>query len=272
MTALCVDDEILILRLVLSMCHELPQISDAQGFSNAAEALKWLEGHHADVALLDIDMPGISGLVLAKEIKERYPDTAIIFLTGYSQFALEAISLHVSGYLLKPVEKERLAAEVAYALSQSPRHAEKPTSHITVQTFGGFDVYVKGERVAFKRSKSKELLAYLIDRQGCSVKRASAFGVLWEDTMYDRAMQKQMDVVVRSLRSTLNEYGIGQILKMQGGDMWIVPEELDCDLYRFLKGDPRAVNAYRGEYMNEYSWANFTEGRLDQKRGIGEEG
>ena len=266
MTAICVDDEILILRLILSMCRELPQISDAQGFSNAAEALKWLESHHTDIALLDIDMPGINGLVLAKEIKERHPDTAIIFVTGYSQYALEAIGMHVSGYLLKPIEKERLAAEVAYALSHGVHQTEKNAAHITVQTFGGFDIYVAGEKVAFKRSKSKELLAYLIDRQGCSVKRANAFGALWEDTLYDRAMQKQMDVVVRSLRATLTEYSIAHILKMQGGDMWIVPEEIDCDLYRFLRGDVQAVNAYRGEYMNEYSWANFTEGRLDQKK------
>ena len=255
----------------MSMCRDLPQISDVQGFSNAADALKWQETHPADIALLDIDMPGMNGLALAKKIKEAHPETAIIFVTGYSQYALEAISLHVSGYLLKPIEEKRLAAEVAYALSPKPYPPRNGASHISVQTFGGFDVYVDGEKVAFKRSKSKELLAYLIDRQGCSVKRASAFGILWEDTLYDRSMQKQMDVVVRSLRATLREYGIAHILKMQGGDMWVVPQELDCDLYRFLKGDPQAVNAYRGEYMNAYSWANFTEGHLEQRISMAEE-
>ena len=266
MTAICVDDELLIMQLTVSMCRELKQLSQVEGFSNAAEAIAWLETHHADVALLDIDMPGVSGLVLAKEIRERHPDTAVIFLTGYPQYALEAIEMHVSGYLLKPVEKERLAAEVEYALSHSPSRTERAPAHISAQTFGGFDLYVDGKKVAFKRSKSKELLAYLIDRQGCSVKRASAFGALWEDALYDRGMQKQMDVIVRSLRDTLKEYGISHILKVQGGDMWILPEELDCDLYRFMEGDPRAVNAYRGEYMSAYSWANFTEGRLAQRK------
>ena len=98
------------------------------------------------------------------------------------------------------------------------------------------------------------------------MKRAAAFAALWENALYDRPMQKQMDVIVRSLRATLNDYGIASILKMQGGDMWIMTEALDCDFYRFLRGDPCAVNAYRGEYMSDYSWASFTEGRLEERR------
>ena len=268
MTILCVDDEALILQLAVSMCRELPGISDVQGFRSAAEAIKWLETHTADVALLDINMPGINGLMLAKVIRETHPDTAVIFLTGYPQYALEAIGMHVSGYLLKPIDRERLAGEVAYALSHHP--AQKSHAHIAVQTFGGFDLYVNGQKAAFKRSKSKELLAYLVDRQGASVKRAAAFAILWENAPYDRSMQKQMDVIIRSLRATLSEYGIADILQMRGGEMWIAPEKLDCDLYRFLQGDPQAVNAYRGEYMSLYSWASFTEARLEQRMGRSE--
>ena len=266
MTALCVEEEAPALRQIMAMCGGLPRITEVRGTASAAQAIQWLAGHHADVALLDADRRENGGLAMVMEIRQACPGLPIILLSGSPQYALEAIRMRVSGYLLKPVEQERLAEEVAYALSQAHARAKEETPRVRVRTFGGFDVYAEGKKVAFKRSKAKELLAYLIDRQGCSVKRAAAFGALWEDTLYDRGMQKQMDVIVRSLRGTLREYGIAHILHMQSGEMRIVPEEVDCDLYSFLRGDPQAVRAYRGEYMNEYSWANFTEGRLEGKK------
>ena len=261
MTAICVDDEPLVLQLTISLVRELPQFERVEGFSGSMEAMVWLETNHPDVAFLDIDMPTINGISLAIRIKELYPDTAIIFLTGYTEYAVDAFALHASGYLLKPINKEKLSAEVEYALSG---RRVRRTSHITVQTFGNFDIFVDGKAVAFTRSKSKELLAYLIDRQGGTVSRTEAFSVLWEDSMYDRSMQKQLDVIIRSLRTTLQEYGISEIVEMKGGTMRVIPELMDCDLYRFFSGDVNAINEYRGEYMSLYSWASITEANVDR--------
>ena len=128
-----------------------------------------------------------------------------------------------------------------------------------VRTFGNFDVFVHGKTVEFRRSKAKELLAYLIDRKGGGVTRAEAFTILWDKGIYDRSMQKQLDVIIRSLRSTLEEYGIGDILEIRGGVLRVRTEHLNCDLYNFQNGDPVARAAYRGEYMSSYSWGNQTE-------------
>ena len=261
MTAICVDDEPLVLQLTLSLFRDLPGFNEVEGFAGALEALDWLENHTPDIALLDIDMPGMNGLELAARIREMHPDTAIIFLTGYSEYALEAFQLHASGYLMKPINREKLAAEVEYALSGKNR--SKP-SNIFAKTFGNFDILVDGRPLVFKRSKSKELLAYLVDRHGGNVSRPEAFAVLWEDAFYDRAMQKQMDVVVRSLRSTLEEAGAGEIFEMQSGWMRVLPERMDSDLYRFLEGDRETIQEYRGEYMSAYSWASQTEAYLDR--------
>ena len=162
---------------------------------------------------------------------------------------------------VKPISKERLYQEVEYALSG--KH-QKRHSHILVQTFGNFDVFVEGKTVTFTRSKSKELLAYLIDRQGSSITRAEAFSILWEDEFYDRAKQKQLDVIIRSLRTTLREYEISDIVEMQGGTLRVIPEMLDCDLYRLFEGDVDTLNDYRGEYMSSYSWASLTEAYIDR--------
>ena len=247
MTAICVDDEPLVLQLTLSLFRDLPGFQEVEGFAGPLEALDWLENHTPDIALLDIDMPGMNGLELARRIRDMHPDTAVIFLTGYSEYALDAFQLHASGYLMKPINREKLASEVEYALSGRNRGK---ASNVFAKTFGNFDLLVDGRPLVFKRSKSKELLAYLVDRHGGNVSRPEAFAVLWEDTFYDRAMQKQMDVVIRSLRSTLEEAGVGEIFEIQSGWMRILPERMDSDLFRFLDGNRETIQEYRGEYMS----------------------
>ena len=261
MTAICVDDEPLVLQLTLSLFRDLPGFQEVEGFAGPLEALDWLENHTPDIALLDIDMPGMNGLELARRIRDMHPDTAVIFLTGYSEYALDAFQLLASGYLMKPINREKLASEVEYALSGRNRGK---ASNVFAKTFGNFDLLVDGRPLVFKRSKSKELLAYLVDRHGGNVSRPEAFAVLWEDTFYDRAMQKQMDVVIRSLRSTLEEAGVGEIFEIQSGWMRILPERMDSDLFRFLDGNREAIQEYRGEYMSAYSWASQTEAYLDR--------
>ena len=250
------DDTTLIMEDTVAMCEKLPEIEMIQGFSRPREALAWLEDHPVDLAILDIDMPEINGIMLAEKLKKKYPDAAIIFLTAFPEYAVQAIKLRATGYLLKPVSLEDLKEEVAYACS---RKAERPTGHIVVQTFGNFEIFVDGETLAFPRAKSKEVLAYLIDRQGQGSTRAEIFAALWGDKMYDHSQQKYLDVIIRSLRDTLRKAGIEEILEIKSRFIRIRPEMVDCDMYRFLKRDPDAVNAYRGEYMSAYSWASMTE-------------
>ena len=259
MRAICVDDETLILNMIVTLCRDLPQLSEVQGFSDAEEALRWVQDNPIDIALLDIDMPKLNGINLARKLKNICPDAAVIFLTGYSDYAYQAFGVRASGYLLKPINRDKLEKEVDFAISRKKKSPER-TAHISVRTFGEFDVFVDGKVVNFKRAKSKELLAYLIDRNGGGVSRATAFSILWEDEIYDRNRQKHVDVIVRSLRETLKDYGISEILSIDKGLLRILPEKIDCDLYRFIDGDIEIINSYRGEYMNQYSWAGATEG------------
>ena len=259
MKAICVDDERLLMEDTVSMIKELGCFEDVFGFTRADEVLRFLETGAVDLALLDIDMPGMNGLELAQRIKTKWPDTAIIFLTGYSEYAVDAFALRASGYLLKPVNKDRLKVDVEYALSGK---RETASGHIVVQTFGNFDVFVDGKPIGFKMAKCKEMLAYLVDKQGTGVSRAEIFSILWEDRLYDRKMQKQLDVYIRSLRDTLRDYGVEEIFELQKGALRVRPEQFKCDAYLFFSGDSDAVNSYRGEYMNSYSWASMTESMM----------
>lgn len=259
MNVICVDDEPLAVEYTLKQCRQLPEIGRAEGFTDAESALTYLREHSADIALLDINMPDTDGITLAAQIKRLRPQTAILFLTAYKQYAFDAYAVHPAGYLLKPVSLENLAEEVTYIYGA--RHAAT-ASHIHVKTFGYFDVYVGDKPISFRLAKSKEILAYLVDKQGNGVTRPDLFAAIWEDQLYDRKMQKQLDVYIRSLRESLREYGVEEILEMEKGTLRIRPETFICDAYLFFAGDSDTINAYRGEYMSAYSWASMTESIL----------
>ncbi len=271
MKIICVDDEKLILDDNITLINELGVGDEVEGFTSALKALDYVKYKGADIALLDIDMPDMNGLMLAAKIKEASPHTAIIFLTGFSEHALKAIEMHASGYLMKPVSKSKLKEELDYAMeslkkSEDTGVAGGEREHIFIQTFGNFDVLIDGEAMHFSSAKAKELLAYLVDRQGASVTRAEAFAALYEDEDYSRSRQKMFDVVIRRLKAQLKEAGIEEIFDMQRGSMSVIKDKFGCDLYRFLDGDLHTINAYRGEYMSNYGWAMFTEGLLSQEK------
>ena len=266
MKAVCVDDEKPALEHSVSLCREMLQLTQVDGFTDPREALTWMREHPTDFALLDICMPEMDGITLARGIREISPETAILFVTEHPQYAVEAWEVHATGYISKPLTGERLSDELNYAAEwRRERTGERQVPHIAVQTFGNFDLIVDGERVCFARAKSKELFAFLVDKKGIRVSRAEVFQRLWPGEEYTRPRQKQLDVIIRSLRATLREYAISEILQLERGTLRIVPQVIDCDMYRLFAGDVRYENEYQGEYMTPYAWANLTEGYIDSE-------
>ncbi len=131
---------------------------------------------------------------------------------------------------------------------------------LQVRCFGTFEVLWKGRPLLFSRSRTKELFAYLVDREGSWCTGGEIISDLWEEGNADK--KKYLRVLGSDLTSILKEIGMENIL-LRMRDQWAVNTELlDCDYYRMLKGDMDAVNSYHGEYMKQYSWAELTVGRL----------
>ena len=119
---LCVDDEKLMLRHLVSLCEKTTDVSETHGFDRAKKALCWVKDHSCDLALLDINLPDMDGITLAKRIQELRPETDIVFVTGYPQYAADSWAVHPCGYLLKPITKKDLQEKLDYILSlRSPR-------------------------------------------------------------------------------------------------------------------------------------------------------
>ncbi len=242
MSVICISADEAAVKTVTSVCGGMPGFETLTVFSDAGKALEYLDGHDGDIVLFDADLR--CGFPAGEEIRRRSPDASILYLSGSAEHALDAFSVHASAYLLKPLSAEKLRLELEYALRMR-QAAEK--QKVRAKTFGNF-----------------ELLAYLVDRRGSGVSRPEAFSVLWEDGVYDRSMQKQLDVIIRSMRLTLKEYGISRILDMGRGSMRILPEMLDCDLYHFQDGEEDYIRLYQGEYMSSYAWGRLTEAYMTE--------
>lgn len=263
MNILCLDDEPLVLQQIIMICQESNCFSSINGFQKPEEALSFLENNPVDIIFLDINMPGISGLSLAEKIKATYPHIALVFVTSYSEYALVAFQLHADGYLTKPLSVTSVQNEVTHIESQKYRF--QTNSNIVIQTFGNFDVYVKGVPVKFERRKSKEILAYLVDKRGSGVTRAELASIMWENELYDHSKQKQLDVYIQSLKKTLSNYDILSIFEMEKGELRIKPSSFQCDFYDLLNGNEKAAQTYCDNYMNSYFWAETTNAYISLK-------
>lgn len=89
---------------------------------------------------------------------------------------------------------------------------------------------------------------------------ATTCAVLWEDEPCTASQRSYCQSLVADLRATLEGAGTGGALAKSWNSLAFDPEALDCGSYRFLDGDPEAVNSYRGAYPPSYSWAEFSTG------------
>lgn len=105
MTILAVDDEIGALTALGQKIEVNVKDALIKAFTNPEEALNYAEHNLCDIAFLDIDMPKVSGIEVARLLKQINPQLNIIFVTAYSQYGVDAFALYASGYLLKPVSR-----------------------------------------------------------------------------------------------------------------------------------------------------------------------
>ena len=262
MHIIAVDDEPLALGLLVHSIQEACPAAQVREFQSGQEALQFLESNRCDIAFLDIHMRGIDGLTLAKKIKELNPQCNLIFVTGYSEYTGDALSMHASGYIIKPVSAESIRAEL-----DDLRHPVTllPNTLLRIHCFGNFEVFsAAGDPVKFSRTKSKELFAYLVYRKGSSCSTRELAAVLFEDTEYSTKQMLYLQKIVSSMMKTLREHNAANVIHKTYNAIALNDEAVDCDYYRFLKMDVPSINTYTGEFMTQYSWAEFVAEYLDR--------
>ena len=253
MKLIALDDEEGALKLLSGAVRAVCPDDELNTYSLPRTCLDECRKNPPDVAFLDINMPGTTGLEVAKKLKAINPKVNVIFVTGYSEYAAEAFGMRASGYLTKPVTSRDIKREMENL--RNPVETEKKTSGVFIKTFGNFDIFVNGRVLCFQRGPAKEVLAYLTNRAGSSVTRKELAAVLFEDGEYTRSAQSYITQIIKSMKKTLDEAGVGNIVDFGYNSYALVTDLVRCDAYDFAKGEPEAVNAFKGEYMTQYSWA-----------------
>ena len=256
-----VDDRTSVITMLERMLEKIDPGGEHRFYTDPYEVIKELN-KPIEVAFLDVEMPGMDGIELAKKIVNRYPFCNIIFLTGYSEYMETAFDMYVSGYLLKPFSEKKVRDALMHL-----RHKTTDVSGRTVkvQCFGSFEVFVNGQPVKFKRQKSKERFAYLIDRRGALCTMDMMIGNVEPDKPADDSTRSKIRVYLGDLTETFQRLGVKELIVRSSGCFAVNTSLLDCDYYRYLDGDPYAISQYSGEYMTQYSFAEETRAFLEMK-------
>ena len=266
MNILALDDEELMLWALTDSLKKVFNENDIiKGFEESEDAIgfvKSLGNKPLDYAFLDIRLRGSNGIDVAKEIKKLKPKTKILFCTAYSDRAIDAFGVNAVGYLLKPITPEKIRNSLEQLSLMFSNIGDIPTEKkVEIKTFGNFDVFVDKKPIHWKRLKAKELLALLVDKKGASVTNVEIAITLWED---DNKV-KSVPTIISSLRHTLKDYGVEDILIRSRNHTAIDTTKVLCDVYEFYDGKATALNLYQGEYMANYSWAEFTNAYLQSQ-------
>lgn len=246
MDIILVDDEKLNLDNLEYVVDRVLPGAHRESFGKASQALSYIQEHHVDIAFLDIQMRGIDGITIAKCVQEHSPKANIIFCTGYSEYALDALDIHCSGYLLKPITEDKVRNTLDHL-----RYPIEESRRVEFRCFGNFEAYCDGTPIWFKYNRTKELLAYLVDRNGSSVSMKELAAVLFEDDRHRSYMyQIRLDLV-----NTLTELGVDDILIQSRGYLGIDREKVKCDYFDYLD---KKIEPPVQEYMTQYSFSETT--------------
>ena len=261
MTILLVAENARDLERLAALLAALKPEAEVLRFQSSLEALAAAREREIDIAFLETELPELSGLDLGQYLQELYPTVNLVFLSEGADDAFDALSLHASGYIMKPASDFLLRHEL-----DDLRHppAEKAQKRVFAQTFGNFELFVDGQPVAFKYTRTKEIVALLVNNRGAQTTNGEIIGALWEDDGDPERKASYLSNLRQDLQNTLTKLKLNGIIVKQRGSMGIAADKIDCDLYDWLAKKKASRYQYMGDYMNQYSWAEYVHAELDE--------
>ena len=261
MTILLTEENAQALERLTGLVAALQPDAELLGFQSSLEALAAARNREIDIALLRSDMPELSGLDLGQYLKELYPLVNLIFLSDGPAHACKALAMHASGYIVDPVAEDALRREL-----DDLRHpsTQKSAKRVFAQTFGNFELFVDGKPVSFKYSRTKEIVALLVNNRGAQTTNGEIIGSLWEDDGDPDRKASYLSNLRQDLQNTMTKLKLTGIIIKQRGSMAIATDKIECDLYDWLANRKQSKYQYLGDYMNQYSWAEYVHAELDE--------
>ncbi|MBQ8305962.1 MAG: response regulator [Blautia sp.] len=248
------------LRQVTDDMKELFPDADIQVFDSSLKALAAARKTEVDIAVLSAETPELGGMDLGQYLTEMYPMVNLIFLSRDKAKSYEAMEMHASGYLLRPAEKAGIRREM-----EDLRHpdVQKNQKRVFAQTFGNFELFVDGDPVRFKYSRTKEVVAVLVNNCGAQTTNGEIIACLWEDDGDPEKKASYLSNLRQDLQNTFNSLKLTGIIHKQRGSMAIARDKVECDLFDWLENKKESKYQYLGDYMNQYSWPEYKHAELD---------
>ena len=260
MKAIIISDDVLSLEKVINSTATIENVELVKTFIDINEVESFVIINNIDVIFVDITSKKQEKINLIEKIRNYGKTTFIVLISDSKEDSMLAYTLHAIGFLLKPIEPEIIAEEIENIKRVAPHINKK----IEIRTFGNFSVLVNNRAIHFERKKAREILAFLVNKQGTQVDWPTLAAEIMNKDLYDKKTQNTLHQNIESLKATLREHGIEDILCTSKGFLSVDIGRFECDLYDFLDGNKYAQNHYYGEYMYEFDWAANRVAYLDK--------
>ncbi|QWU17919.1 Two-component response regulator, SAPR family, consists of REC, wHTH and BTAD domains [Paenibacillus sophorae] len=249
-------------------------------YTSARAGLEHLARSKVDVVFLDMDMPEMNGLEAGEHIQQLNSDIRIVYVTAYSEYAIEAFEIHALDYVLKPIDPDRIAKTLNYIERSIPVSTMKTFGNWRVRCFGhlSFDDGAGNDRqLKWKTAKAQELFAYLLHHRERWISKEILLETLWPDYPKDKAMT-YLHTTVSQIRKLVKEWQ-GQISVEYALDSYrLVIDGILFDVSEFERATDREpaiteqnrlfyeniIVLYRGDYLEgyDYPWAETLRSNL----------
>lgn len=252
MKIIVVDDEITALNTLLLYLVNRQDVAARMFLDDPYGAINSLRDHPADAAFLDIKMPTMNGIDLAKKMIEISPKLKVFFITAYTfdeQATAESIGKNFAGYCYKPYDKELLSRQLDILIEKTDSGKKRD---IRIKTFNGFDVFINGNPIDFRNKKSKEMLAFAVTENGSYATMEETISALWPDKDPELARISYRDSIWK-LRRTLNENRLDCLVFFDRGRYRLNKEGVSCDYFDVLSGNSKVVSIV--SYLPGYDWS-----------------
>lgn len=257
MRAIIVDDEPIMTRRFVRLTKSISDLNIVGRFEKPEDALIYAEKNPIEVAFLDIEMPGTSGIQLAEELRNIRANMIIVFITAYEEYIRDSNQIGGDYFIIKPYTES-----VLKIMMEKLRLLEKRQQKaIYIQTFGRFLVKVRDRPIGLT-GKAKEILALVVTRCGKEVSNEEIYATLWEYRPYSNKHMSVYYNALRRLKKALKDEGIQDLLVSTPRGQTVNTELFDCDYYEWKNGRSDFRNRFEGEFLPEYSWGEYILGLI----------
>lgn len=282
MKAILIDDEKPALQHLERLLLKDGRLEITGKYTSARRGLEHLEQEKADIVFLDIGMPEMNGLEAGEYIAGLDRSTRIVYITAYSEYAIEAFELNAADYLLKPVTSQRLSKtlerlevrieqnEARVETLPEPAAAVKQLSILCFKRLEFMDSTEPGRKMQWRTSKAQEVFALLLHNRGQWILKDTIVDWVWPDFQPEKAVTN-LHTTVYHIRKLLKAWDMDVQVEFSQERYRLTKENVLLDLEEFEQGycstsveseeewvrREAVLSLCRGDYLEEhhYDWA-----------------